>query len=134
MKPDELVCNNIKCKCEQHSEARDKFVLDIMSAAIEASHEAIPLQGGGGPVKASKAKPGWKDDVKPQRSDAIFWHSVWRSAGRPNTGQLFEQMKYSFGEPEKRFCYTRKSHIVGIFIRDFNVWSHWRTHRKPSLY
>ena len=93
--PGELVCNNVKCKCEKHSEARDTFVLDIMSAAIEASHEAIPLQGGGGPVKASKAKPGWKDDVKPQRSDAIFWHSVWRSAGRPNTGQLFEQMKYS---------------------------------------
>ena len=44
-------------------------------------------------AKVSKAKPGWKEEVKPQRSDAMFWHGVWKSAGRPNTGQLFEIMK-----------------------------------------
>ena len=33
--------------------------------------------------------------MKPQRTDAMFWHGLWKSAGRPNTGELFEKMKYS---------------------------------------
>ena len=37
--PKELTCTNVKCKCEKHNEARDKFVLDIMTAAIESSHQ-----------------------------------------------------------------------------------------------
>ena len=94
MQPDELECRDVQCKCEQHTEARDKFVLDVMSAAIEASHQAIPLQGNGR-EKLTKAKPGWKENVKPQRTDAMFWHGLWKFAGRPNTGELFEKMKHS---------------------------------------
>ena len=37
--------------------------------------------------------PGWKEQVAPQREAAIFWHSIWLSAGRPNTGQLFKIRK-----------------------------------------
>ena len=37
-------------------------------------------------------------DVKPQRNDAIFWHGLWKCAGRPTTGQLFEKMKHSWNE------------------------------------
>ena len=59
----------------------------MMSAAIKASHQAIPLKGGGGKDNVSKTKPMWKEDVKPQRSDVIFWHSVWNSAGRPEAAE-----------------------------------------------
>ena len=36
---------------------------------------------------------GWREEVAPQQKTAVFWHSVWMSAGRPNTGQLFEIVK-----------------------------------------
>ena len=36
--------------------------------------------------------PGWKEEVEQFRSESVFWHSVWRSAGRPNNG-LHEVMK-----------------------------------------
>ena len=94
-KPHELSCADVHCTCTQHTEARDKFVLDIISASIEASHQAIPLSKGGCHEKVSSAKPGWKEKVGPERSDAMFWHGVWKSAGRPNTGQLFQLMKYT---------------------------------------
>ena len=45
--PDTLNCLEVHCKCEEHTKARDTFVLVVMSAAIEASHQAIPLQGRG---------------------------------------------------------------------------------------
>ena len=39
------------------------------------------------------AVPGWKEQVKPFQEDSLFWHAIWRSAGRPNFGGLFEIMK-----------------------------------------
>ena len=33
--------------------------------------------------------------MAPQQSDALFWHGVWKYAGRPNTGQLFNVMKHT---------------------------------------
>ena len=34
------------CKNNVHSEARDSYVLDLLTAVIEASHEALPSYGG----------------------------------------------------------------------------------------
>ena len=39
--------------------------------------------------------PGWNEDVEPFRQDALFWHSVWVSARRPNTGDLHIMMARS---------------------------------------
>ena len=41
----------------------------------------------------NQAIPGWKETVKPQRESALFWHSIWVSAGRPVTGVLHNIMK-----------------------------------------
>ena len=34
-----------------------------------------------------KVVPGWSESVKPFREDAMFWHAVWKSSGKP-TQQL----------------------------------------------
>ena len=93
--PDCLQCQNVKCDSEAHSEERDGFVLDLLGSVIESSHATIPLVGGrAGAVRPdSGCVPGWREAVAPQRKDSLFWHSVWMSAGRPNTGHLFEIMK-----------------------------------------
>ena len=33
--------------------------------------------------------------VEPYRSDAMFWHSVWLSSGKPNSGELHRVMCWS---------------------------------------
>ena len=33
--------------------------------------------------------------VEPVRGDSMFWHGVWKSAGRPTTGQLVNLMKHT---------------------------------------
>ena len=30
-----------------------------------------------------KSIPGWDDEVKPFREEAMSWHSLWISAGKP---------------------------------------------------
>ena len=27
--------------------------------------------------------PNWKNEIEPFRDDAIFWHSLWLSTGKP---------------------------------------------------
>ena len=38
-----------------------------------------------------QALPGWKETILPLKSDSLFWHSVWISAGRP-AGALHKVM------------------------------------------
>jgi hypothetical protein len=35
-----------------------------------------------------KSIPGWRDEVEPYKKDAVFWHAIWESAGRPNRGGM----------------------------------------------
>ena len=35
----------------------------------------------------------WQQEVQPFKNDALFWHSVWISAGRPLNTELHRIMK-----------------------------------------
>jgi hypothetical protein len=37
--------------------------------------------------------PGWREEVAPSQKDSVFWHAVWRSAGRPPRGELYNVMR-----------------------------------------
>ena len=90
-----LDCSDVKCKSESHTSVRDDFVLDNLSAVIEASHANIPMVGGRpGSVRPDcGTMPGWRDVVAPLQKDSMFWHSVWQSAGRPANGELYHVMR-----------------------------------------
>ena len=76
------------CSNPAHTEDQDSLVLDILCSTIESSYCNIPLSGGSKTSK-SRSVPGWTDEVEPFKKDAKFWHSVWDSAGKPNTGHLY---------------------------------------------
>ena len=100
-RPAELDCQDPHCKDEEHLKVRDSFLLDVLIAMIETSHETIPL-GGGKKFKfdpdkncvVEKAIPGWRRQVEPLRQDSLFWHFLWQQNNRPNSGRLFEVMKH----------------------------------------
>ena len=93
--PESLSCQDPDCKDEHHSEERDGFVLDCLSAVIESSHATIPMVGGrlNSARSDNGCMPGWKDEVSEFRNNAKFWHSLWISCGKPTTGNVFEIMK-----------------------------------------
>ena len=39
--------------------------------------------------------PGWNENVAPAKKDALFWHSVWMSLGRPKAGGLYQVMRWT---------------------------------------
>ena len=97
--PDSIHCQDPHCQNQDHRSERNSFMLDLICNMIEASHETIPMTGGSkhtknGEVKCeiTKCVPGWKSEVEPYRQDSLFWHSIWISSGRPNTGALHDVM------------------------------------------
>ena len=116
--PDSCQCEDLKCTEINHSSERDNLVLDILVNMIEANHCNIPLVGGktikSGARCQSSSIPGWREQVLPFQEDARFWHSVWRSAGRPGLGALHDIMArtrnryhYSIRKAKKNAEYFR---------------------------
>ena len=103
VRPDSLLplsgCLDPHCQEESHRQERDSYVLDLMSAMIESSHMTIPLSAGKKNTSnadrschVENSVPGWRENVEPFKQDALFWHSVWKSAGSPSTGVLRDIM------------------------------------------
>ena len=91
-----LHCTDVNCKLEEHTRDRDSYVLDVMCAIMESSHQSIPLSSSGSSSKKKTDQlPGWEENVAPAKSNALFWHSVWMSAGRPATGELHRLMAWT---------------------------------------
>ena len=67
------------------------YAHDIMDAISNSVDCNIPFSNSG-PDTASTV-PGWSQFVKPFRDDALFWHSVWKSAGKPENCVLHDVMK-----------------------------------------
>ena len=72
--PSELYCQDPHCQLGEHQQARDSYLLDILIAMIESSHEAIPMGGGKrkrwDPDKNCEietALPGWRKEIEPLR-------------------------------------------------------------------
>ena len=87
-----LGCQSLQCKDILHSELRDSYMLDILTAIIESSHLTLPMYGGCwiGKNRPGVNVPGWSREVKPCRDDSIYWGDMWKNAGRPNTGWVHE--------------------------------------------
>ena len=99
VRPESLNCQDPHCQDQEHKAERDSYVLDVMTAMIESSHQGIPLSGGkknnSNPRQncpVDKCVPGWKEEIAPFKEDALFWHSVWQSAGSPSKGVLRDIM------------------------------------------
>ena len=91
--PASLSSDSPCCRLEDHSINHDSHVMDIMCAILETSHQCIPLSAKSSPGgMRNRNLPGWNENVAPVKKDALFWHSVWMSAGRPNQGELYHVM------------------------------------------
>ena len=73
-------CFDNNCSDESHLKSLDNLCEDILKSCFLASDECIPC------VKLKKGIPKWNEVARPAKETALFWHSIWLSCGRPNTG------------------------------------------------
>ena len=68
------------------------LTVDILETIQNVARETLPIKGAGN-SSGRKTTPGWSEHVLPYQEESKFWHSLWDSAGRPNTGDLYQAMK-----------------------------------------
>ena len=84
-------CRDVHCENPKHIEDIDNYAFSIMKS-MDESIKMIALKNVKN-KKKSKIIPGWNDLVKPYKEDAIFWHAIWSSAGKPINNTLHNIMK-----------------------------------------
>ena len=84
-------CQDPHCKDKEHLMAIDWFVTETLEAVQRAGEQTLPFPKAGRPTK--KVTPGFDERVKPHKETAYFWHSVWKSAGRPINTEVHRIMK-----------------------------------------
>ena len=93
--PIEIInCLNVHCNNAYHKTASDDYMLEILHTMEQAAKKILPTPKI--PKKdgnSSKSIPRWNEDIEPYRKDALFWHSVWVSAGKPLNNELHNIMK-----------------------------------------
>ena len=112
-------CCDLHCKDESHIEAVDLLSTEILDSIQSSAEEALPLTKGNHQEGKSKTTPGFNENVKPHKESAYFWHSVWKSAGRPLNTELHKIMKKtrnvyhrSFKKCQKAEATIKKSKLL----------------------
>ena len=75
---DLLRCSGINCM--HHTNMISVLCNDVISACIAARW-------------AKKVKPGWNENVKEFKNEALTWHVLWKSNGCPRDGYFAEQRR-----------------------------------------
>ena len=92
--PAAVVCNDVKCQCDMHKTLIDDFLFDILVAFESSAKDYLPQTSQSNPLKKPTI-PRWKEDIEPLRDDALFWNSVWISAGKPMNTSLHAIQKHT---------------------------------------
>jgi hypothetical protein len=76
-------------------------------------------------------KPFWNDELDRLKTDSLFWHDVWHSAGRPPSGALFHlkqstHLKYKLGIRDAYAAFENKL--------DDRITMHWISKRPQEFW
>ena len=88
-----LTCQYTHCQDPAHFEDTDYLTISVLEAVQSCAFETLPVSKPPSKAFKKKTKPGWSEHVQPFRDDSIFWHQVWKSAGRPQNTVLHNIMK-----------------------------------------
>ena len=62
--PASILCEDVNCTHSGHTDERDSYVIDLLTAIVEVSHQTIPLSkgsdAGGKGTRLHRGLPGWK--------------------------------------------------------------------------
>ena len=90
-------CSNVHCKDACHTTETDHYLINILESVRSTAERCLPSNKRTNPdsIKKKKPIPNWKVSVQPFKETAMFWHSVWISAGKPINTALHNVMRRS---------------------------------------
>ena len=102
---EELVeCDNVNCTNVSHHAAINSLCADIIDICLESGDACFPKS-----YPQLGRIPKWRDDVKPLRDESLFWHNIWKDAGRPPTGVLAMIMRRTRAKYHKAVSFCKSN-------------------------
>ncbi len=89
---DLIICNDFHCNSSEHRSQLDVLYMSMIRACMLATEETIPCSTGN---TKPKHLPGWDGDLDLAREQSLFWHFIWVSCGRLETGHVADVMRYT---------------------------------------
>ena len=120
------VCSDLHCKDAGHMQDCDSYLVDILESIKSAAELCIPSPGKKKNSGNNKSPiMNWKEEIEPFKDTAMFWHSVWMSAGRPINTVLHQLMKktrnvyhYQIRKSRKMSECIKKNTLLDACIND----------------
>ena len=81
-------CNNFLC--EDHNEILIEKIDELLELMAISAELTIPTKK---ITNKPKGIPGWNEYVRPYKNKSILCNDLWVAAGKPNSGQFFEERK-----------------------------------------
>ena len=128
--------------CENHKVEIENLHDQIVNACVKAGMECFPLFRQSTKT-VQNGTPGWNDQVRDTREHAIFWHSLWKSAGSPRQGIIADirrttRMRYHHAIKRLKIQNTtrKQTAIAEAYMerkdKDFwNLINKLKGHKKP---
>ena len=85
-------CHDVHCHDENHINNSDDFLMEMLRTIQSTADTCLPSSG----TKDDRNKQQiacWREEVQPFKDTAMFWHSIWLSAGRPINTEHHRIMK-----------------------------------------
>ena len=98
--PDCANCDDFHCNI--HYDLIEDYTIEILQAVEMSSMECLPFVGGKKCKKNKGSVPGWSEHVKPYAEENRFWSYQWKAFGKPTSGLVYENMRYS----RKQYTYA----------------------------
>ena len=120
-------CSNVHCKDAGHTTETDHYLIDILESVRSTAERCLPSNKRTNPDSTKKKKPipNWKVGVQPFKDTAMFWHSVWISAGKPINTALHNVMRrsrnvyhYQIRKNRKMTDSIRKNKLLDACLND----------------
>ena len=118
-----ISCTNFHCM--SHTEDLEEYTMQVLEAIEIAGKECLPSTGGSKSTKTRKGPvPGWSQHVKPYKDESMFWSSIWHSAGKPDHGDIYlnmkqskNQFKYAVRRLQKAQCKIQNDKFVTSILK-----------------
>ena len=117
-------CSDVHCKDIEHINDCDGFLVSVLESMRTSAASCLPLPSN---KKSNKKSPiyRWNEEVQPFKENAMFWHSIWLSAGRPMNTILHRIMKrtrnlyhYQIRKNRKMAECIKKNALLSACIND----------------
>ena len=84
----------LQCKiydCKKHKSDLENLHDMLIDTCLVAGQKALPQSGC--KLKCKRVVPGWTEYVEHKKRLALTYHQMWKNAGRPNCGELYDLRK-----------------------------------------